>query len=117
LLRSALQRRAQAFDAATELPDDIAPLQATAAAVVIRRRPDLSGAVVPYRVWIDGKRTGTIRIGETKRFEVEPGHHRVGVGRRQPGDDRVWGVDLAAGEIGAFLCRSGFDGISLQISE
>jgi hypothetical protein len=114
--RSRMQRRGRIFDATPE--PEPAPLGPGRAAVVIRRRPDFSGASIAYHVWIDDACVGPIRVGETRQFDVEPGEHRVGVGRRgRPSDDSVWGVDLAAGEVGSFLCRSRFDGgIRLQPS-
>jgi hypothetical protein len=85
--------------------------------VVIRREPSPYGALVQFQVWIDGARAGIVASGETRLFEVEPGKHQVAVaGRRYrrppPGD--TWGVSLADGEVGDFVCSTDSSGVHLQ---
>jgi hypothetical protein len=49
------------------------------ASVQIRRITGLFGARRNLEVLIDGQWVGSIRLGETASFQVEPGLHRVGV--------------------------------------
>lgn len=112
LVHLVVHRRDRLFALLSAEEEGLPPLlSAGMAGVKIRREPATVGAAVRYTVWIDGHEVGTVALGEIRLFEVQPGTHQVGVGiRRRRREDREWGVHLQSGEVGDFVCRSGWDG-------
>ncbi len=47
------------------------------AKVIVTRTRQLTGAIQPYEIFIDGKRVGSIGSGKTIETEVEPGQHAI----------------------------------------
>src|SRR5438105_10701211 len=56
-----------------------------------------------YTVLVDDQKVGKLRRGEEGEFSVAPGKHRLRL-KIDWKDSAEWGVTLAAGEVGDFVC-------------
>lgn len=64
-----------------------------------------------YTVWLDGQDVGAIHNGETRRFPISPGVHKVrlGISGRALGSGRIWisqdkEVEASTGDAAALRC-------------
>ena len=69
-----------------------------------------------YRIYIDGRKCGTIKPGESKRVEVSPGHHELQL-RLDWGSSEKAAINLGDDEEAKFLCRPRIteNGINLKV--
>ena len=71
---------------------------------VTRLRDGITGALLPFRILVDGRVVGRVKRGEVVEIVIPPGEHRVQV--TQSGvSSREWGLDVGPGEVGSFVCR------------
>jgi len=71
---------------------------------VARDAVGLRDLVRSYAVLVDGVKVAKVGRGRSIDVPVTLGHHTVRVAIAWLGSGE-WGVDLAAGEVGSFVCR------------
>ncbi|HKF82599.1 MAG TPA: hypothetical protein VKB23_06540 [Solirubrobacterales bacterium] len=57
-----------------------------------------------YRIFIDGRKCGTIKPGESKTIDVSPGHHELQLRLDWGSSEKVM-INLGVGEGAKFACR------------
>ena len=69
-----------------------------------------------YRIFIDGRKSGTIKPGESKTIEASPGHHELQLRLDWCSSEKV-AINLGDDEEAKFLCRPRIteNGVNLKV--
>jgi hypothetical protein len=115
LPRAVRRRQQHAFRASVAAAlDRQRPLEVGQAAIRIRRQPTLVRAAAEYPILIDELAVGAVSVGQLVTFIVPPGDHRVRIKDPKYGQSsEEWGVQVAEGEYGEFICQASWDRIEL----